>query len=322
MRKKGGLKLKRIIWVGLGLCLVVLLAFVLANGSWQSGLLSQGRQHNSTLELSQTKKKPPHPSFITKAELYKVLAEQPISEDGLAPVNQSDLEGAILAGVVPHHLVAGSLITDFMSILVPQEPELLVIVGPNHDNLGGRIITGFADWQTPEGLVETEGKIVQTLLEKKIAVQDEQVLSKEHSMGSLMPLIKHFLPQVQVVPLIFHHDVTLEEVDKLLTVLDPYLPEGKGVLLASVDFSHYLTRQEAEEKDSLTVKVMTNFDYPTLFRLGNEHLDSPASLAMAFRFGEGKGLREFRVLNNTNSGVILQNDLIETTSYFTLVFQN
>ena len=90
--------------------------------------------------------------------------------------------------------------------------------------------------------------------------------------------------------------------------------------MASVDFSHYLTGREAKNKDAQTLMHMRNFDYPTLFRLGDDHPDSPASLAMAFRHAENRGIKEFRVLDHTNSGFIMNNDLMETTSYFTLVF--
>lgn len=276
---------------------------------------------------------PAHPSFVSAEELAHVLASQPawdaapqVRDTQQVPdvqqaqdVNQAQGE-TIVSGVVPHHLVAGALITELMEAIAGQEPEVIILVGPNHYNEGGRIISGYGDWQTPLGLVKTERQIVQALLEKNVVVRDEAVLDKEHAVGNLMPLIKKFLPDVQVVPLILHHDVSLQEVDELLDNFEPILAEKKAMLLASVDFSHYLTREEAKEKDRYTLQVMRNFDYPTLFRLGNDYLDSPASLSMAFRWAERKGLKDFTVLKNTNSGELFQDHHIETTSYFTLLF--
>lgn len=277
---------------------------------------------------------PAHPSFVSAGELAQVLAG-PQQAKNAAPqardnqqvpdvqqaqdVNQAQGE-TIVSGVVPHHLVAGALISELMEAVAWQEPEVIILVGPNHFNEGGRIISGYGDWQTPLGLVKTERQIVQALLEKNVVVRDEAVLDKEHAVGNLMPLIKKFLPDVQVVPLILHHDVSLREVDKLLDDLEPILAEKKAMLLASVDFSHYLTGEEAKEKDRFTLQVMRNFDYPTLFLLGNDYLDSPASLSMAFRWAERKGLKDFTVLKNTNSGELFQDHHIETTSYFTLLF--
>lgn len=254
---------------------------------------------------------PDHPSFVTRTELHVLLAER--SAKPPLPA------GKIVSAVLPHHLVAGRLLVQAFEVLAEQEPSLVVIVGPNHHNQGGKVITGLAGWQTPEGLVKVEENIVNDLLAKGLAVRDEQVLSREHSVGALLPLLKHFLPEARIVPLILHHNVSLQEVDNLLQALDPYL-QGKGILIASVDFSHYLTRSEAQAKDRETLGYMSKFDYANLFQLGNDYLDSPASLAAAFRLAEKRGLQEFTVLDNTNSGLILQNDYIETTSYFTLVF--
>ena len=135
----------------------------------------------------------------------------------------------------------------------------------------------------------------------------------------MVPLIKHFLPKARIVPVVLHHDVSLQEIDALLDGLEPYLNE-RAVLISSVDFSHYLTRSEAQVKDRETLSFMRSLDYPALFHLGNDYLDSPASLAAAFLLAQRSGLKDFYVLENTNSGIILQNDFIETTSYFTLVF--
>lgn len=252
-----------------------------------------------------------HPSFVTQQELSAILAGK---------LEKSEVpKGRIVSAVMPHHLVAGQLLADAMETLAQQEPDLVIIVGPNHSNQGGKIITGLSGWQTPEGIVYTEENAVNKLLNEGPAVRDEKVLSKEHSIGALVPLLKHFIPEAKIVPVVLHHDVSLQEVDAILNVLEPYLQE-KAILISSVDFSHYLTRGEAQVKDKETLSYMENFDYVTLFHLGNDYLDSPISLAAAFRLAEKHKIKEFSLLNNTNSGILLQNDFIETTSYFTLLF--
>lgn len=254
---------------------------------------------------------PSHPSFLTTRELNAVLASW---QQGNTPV-----EGRVVSAVVPHHLVAGRLIAAVLEVLARQDPAIVVVVGPNHFNKGGKVITGLYGWETPGGIVEAEGALVKSLVDKGLAVRDEEVLSKEHSIGALVPLIRHFLPKARIVPIILHHDVNLKEVDAILEALKPFLGE-KAVLISSVDFSHYLTRSQAQAKDQDTLRYMRDFDYSTLFRLGNDYLDSPASLAAAFRLAQGEGIKEFSLLENTNSGIIMKNDVMETTSYFTLVF--
>lgn len=252
-----------------------------------------------------------HPSFVTRQELNTVLAEgspQP------ATINET-----IVSMVLPHHLTAGKLIVDAAGLLAEQQPERMIVVGPNHFNKGNKIITGFYAWQTPEGILKTDETVARHLVDSGIATRDEGVLAKEHSIGALVPVLYHFVPNAKIVPVVLHHDVSLHEVDALLAALADYI-DDKTVVISSVDFSHYLTRAEAQAKDIETLRLMRNFDYTTLYRLGNDYLDSPASLTTALRLAEKRGIREFTVLGNTNSGIILQNDYIETTSYFTMVF--
>lgn len=270
---------------------------------------------------------PAHASFVSAEEFAQIMATERLGQS--APFVHTDQpggsdqpvrKGTIVAGVVPHHLVAGNLILELLREIAAQAPEVIVLVGPNHHNQGSRVITGFGDWQTPLGQVKTERNVVQALLDTKKIYQDETVLDQEHAVGNVMPLIKYCLPKAQVVSIILHHDVSLTEVDELLNVLEPILVDKKTIMLASVDFSHYLTREQAHEKDRFTLQVMKNFDYVTLFRLNNDYLDSPASLAMAFRFAERQGDVEPHLLGNTNSGEIFQDNNMETTSYFTILF--
>ena len=254
-----------------------------------------------------------HPgSFVSKKDLYRYVSKEK---------KEHPLQGKVRGGIVPHHLLAGDLIAQFFSLLKEQKPEIIIIVGPNHNNAGAKIISGLYDWETSEGLVKTERSIVKRLQQAGLAVLADEVLSQEHSIGTIVPFIKYYLPGSKIVPIILHHDVSFKEIDFFIQELAPFLKEN-AVILGSVDFSHYLTRREAEAKDTVTLKAMRDFNYTALFRMGNDHLDSPASLAMVFRAMEMMGKKEFRVLAHTNSGVILQNYFIETTSYFTLTFEN
>lgn len=253
-------------------------------------------------------------SFVTMEELYKHLSSRPLS-----PVQEQKELQRVIGAVAPHHLVAGPLIAEALELAMQQSPSTVVLVGPNHKNRGARIITGWKDWQTPDGLAATDRETVQALLDKGLAVRDDEVLDVEHSVGTLVPFIKHFSPETRIVPLILHHDVSLQEIDRLLDAIAPCLKED-AVVVASVDFSHYLTRQEAEDRDVITLQSMKGFDYASLLRMGNDNLDSPASLSLVLRWAQRAGLQDFQVLRNTNSGIILKNDSIETTSYFTLLF--
>lgn len=254
---------------------------------------------------------PAHPSFMKAPEMWSIVAARPRVE--------RKMEGRVVSGVVPHHLLAGRLIGDFFAALSQQKPKRIILIGPNHYNRGVPIITGRWSWDTPCGRVEADQKAVDLLMSAGIAVCDDAVLSREHSVGNLMPFVKYYLPEARVVPVVMHRNVGEKEVQGLLATLKPVL-DRRTVVVASVDFSHYLTAGQAEEKDRITLRCMKRFDYSVLFRMGNDHLDAPAALVCAMRRAEMEGARKLEVLGHTNSGMLLHNYQIQSTSYFTILY--
>ena len=228
--------------------------------------------------------------------------------------------GRICGAVVPHHLLAHRLMAEVFARLQKNPPSLLVLLGPNHYNRGARILTSSLGWQTPFGTVEVNDEIIQQVLETQMVKVDDYAFAEEHSIGNLMPFVKYYLPHAKVVPIIYHYDVSKKEAALMAEYLSSLI-EDDGVVIASVDFSHYLTRHEAEEKDRETLKIIEEGNLDTLFTMGNDHLDSPAALVTLFLAMKNLGIQDFNLLDHTNSGIIMGNDLIETTSYMTMLFQ-
>lgn len=227
----------------------------------------------------------------------------------------------ISGGVVPHHLLAYEMIAEVFGLLKAQEPPLIILIGPNHYNQGERISTTTWGWQTPFGTVEPETEVIEDLVAKDLVKLEDTVFSTEHSMGNLMPFIKYYLPESKVVPIIFHHDLKKEEAVFLSQYFAELVQEKEAIILASIDFSHYLTNQEAQQKDQETLRIIENKNIAQLFNLGDDHLDSPGAMATLLLTMDRLKAQDFRMLQHTNSGILLGNDLIETTSYFTFVFE-
>lgn len=226
----------------------------------------------------------------------------------------------IYGAVVPHHLLAYELIDRIFVQLKSQNPPLIILLGPNHFNRGERILTSSWNWQTPLGIVETDEKSIDQLVDTKLVKIDNNPFSQEHSIGNLMPFIKFYLPKAKVVPIIFHADVSWEESQMLAKNLSKLVTEKNAVIISSVDFSHYLTSSEAEQKDQETLKVLRNRNLPLLFTMDNDHLDSPASLGTLISTMNNLGINDFTLLDHTNSGIMLANDVVETTSYMTIMY--
>lgn len=228
---------------------------------------------------------------------------------------------ALAGGIVPHHLIAGELLSGFFRDLARDPPGLVVLVGPNHENRGARMATSHWGWVTPFGTVAADQAAVDGLIAAGLGVvADPGALDPEHSVGGLMPYIKHHLPAALVLPLILHGDISLAETERLAAHLVPLLEQG-AVLVGSVDFSHYLTSAEAEARDAVTWRAITRYDLPALMRMNSEYLDSPATLALVMTALRRAGAAGPDLAAHTNSGRMLGSLHAETTSYMVLKYR-
>lgn len=226
----------------------------------------------------------------------------------------------IAGGVIPHHLLASDMIADFFKRLAPQQPKTIILLGPNHyERGGGNILTSQRAWETSVGMVQPNSEVIQELLESNMVTVDEEVLPADHSIAGLLPFVAYFLPQTRVVPLLISDHTTKLEWMLLADALTLQMEKNPGfVVVASVDFSHNLTSNEAQEKDAETIQYIHNFEWEPLAYLGNEHADSPKSLAVLLLVAQALGKTQVEVLQHTNSGEITRDPSAASTSYFEL----
>ncbi|MFO7173922.1 MAG: AmmeMemoRadiSam system protein B, partial [Bacillota bacterium] len=183
---------------------------------------------------------------------------------------------------------------------------------------GPRVATSRRGWSTPFGVVAADPAWIDWLVAEGLAAEDDAALAPEHSVGGLMPYIAYHLPGARVVPIILHRGVTVAEARRLAGALATRIGPG-AVLIGSVDFSHYLPRAEAAARDRETLAAIGCRDWDTLLAMGNDHLDSPATVAVVFMAMAAAGAGEPELVAHANSGDLVGSDGVETTSY--LVFQ-
>jgi hypothetical protein len=220
------------------------------------------------------------------------------------------------AVIVPHHWLAGHLILSSLRDLAASgDYRRIILIGPNHINAGGAAITtSDLAWQTPFGLVEPDGDAIRQLTGDGVALSEPNVLTYEHAVAGIVPAIAYFLPDARVVPLVLRGDLTSTEVETLAAALAPLL-DGETALVAAVDFSHYLPAQQARQRDRETLEALQSLDSSRILSFGNEHLDSPASIAALVETMRLVGANEFELRENSNSSDLGGSGLASVTSY-------
>jgi len=232
-------------------------------------------------------------------------------------------DGAIKGGIIPHHLLAGRIIASFFKTVASINPdaELVVVVAPNHKRFGNaKIHTGSWDWETPFGILNADDEVVSHLENECGAGTDFKLLEEEHSISSLVPYIKYFLPESKIVPVLLHGDLGLENSKPLGEKIESIV-EGKNYLIvASVDFSHYLPVEKADKMDEITIEAIKNRDLTAISHMGNDNLDSPPSIITLLEAMNRAGADSMTVLDHSNSARITGTGAGNTTSYFSIMF--
>ena len=279
-------------------------------------LLRIGLTKSQLLGVVTTPSETPQLSFIHSDRFYDPV----LFKKGLIRRDTYRENAHILGGIIPHHLLSSCLIADFFARISPQQPETIILIGPNHHEAGDfRVITSNGGWQTQFGMIFPQKLLVDEIENQNLAGIDDTVLENEHSVSGIMDYIHYYLPETQVVPLILSGKLDFAEITRLADFLKEKISE-KTILVSSVDFSHYLSVAEADKKDELTIEFMKSHDYESLLRLNNDHFDSPPAIVTQLLTMSMIGAPEFDIISHTNSGIILKNPYTETTSHFEIIF--
>lgn len=252
---------------------------------------------------------PLQPMFFESDNFYRAVATAAVVKP------RNDVYGSI----VPQHLLASSLIAEQIRRASGRSVGVVVIIGPNHFNIGTDIIASAqARWQTPLGDVQTDTSLTNKFISDLDLLDDPGVFIKEHSIGVVVPFIKYYLPKSQILPIIFNSYATIEDAERVANWLVDNLPHD-SLVIYSIDFSHYLVREAADANDVETRQLIEQGEVQKIMKLGNDHVDSPASLATALLFGQKKGLA-LDIVAVKNSDDFSNERTIETTSYFIATF--
>jgi AmmeMemoRadiSam system protein B len=170
---------------------------------------------------------------------------------GLADVNASSIRGLI----VPHagHMYSGPVAGVAYWVLRKASDRIrtVVLVGPSHrvflEGIGASLAN---EWVTPLGPVAIAQDETSKLLHEfdDVTVRDD-AHAPEHSLEVQLPFLQRVLePDWQLLPLVVGH----VDSNVVAEVLEPYLTRPDAVVIVSTDLSHYLTYDDARQRDNAT----------------------------------------------------------------------
>ena len=205
-----------------------------------------------------------------------------------------EIDGRILGAAVPHFLPVMSFTASLLKTVAAQEEEsgqkieTVFLFGPNHSGEGLPIILTDHGWLTPFGPIKPDLDAVMAIeAAGGLGVRlntDIIHLEQDHALATLVPFIKYYLPNVRVVTIMFSRGFGLRELLTLAEIIYGISQSRNVLLLASVDFSHYLDINETPLRDAFTDKIIRSYNFEVLKGLDSGYLDSPESMILLMAY--------------------------------------
>jgi len=205
-------------------------------------------------------------------------------------INRGEDRISISAGVVPHHLLAEEVIRDFFEYISLQgEPDTIVLLSPDHFGAGG----------------------------SEIISEPSPAIKLDHGITNLIPFIEEYFSECSIKPFLIPQNLSMEKARQFALDLDSGTSQDT-LVVASVDFSHYLPPSAALFHDVKSIRTLINFEEENF---ENIEVDSWQALYISRLFAKLRGKESPEIIGHK-----VPKDFIETeknednTSYFSIVF--
>lgn len=273
-------------------------------------LLLLGCSDNNIIEKPYTSNVYNQCLFYNERTFYETIHKETIP-------SFSDVKGIICT----HHLLASGMMHKLFESIEGNSYENIVIIGPDHNSKNGMdIFISKNDWLTPFGILEINEQYNSMLLSKPHVKANDTIMQNEHSSSALIPFIKYYFPNAKVNTIAIPATLNKKESIYIGNYLHEILDSSKTLLIASIDFSHYLNAAQASANDKITLDSITKMDLAKISRFNNDNLDSPQTLIAFLTYISKSDSKQLNLLENKNSYDILPINYDYTTSYFTIIY--
>jgi AmmeMemoRadiSam system protein B len=217
-----------------------------------------------------------------KAGLERAIAASYLHRlgPGALPLSKErEAQAGLKACICPHagYVYSGPVAAhSYLDISALSSPELVVIVAPNHEGLGGAAAYGEGEWETPLGLVKVDQDASRRVVELTGFVDvDPSAHAREHSIEVQLPFLQGIYgPSFRFLPIsLAYQDKSIaRDLGKALAELlkEAAEADAAAVLIGSSDLTHYEPASEAKEKDASLLERVKGMDldgfYSTLER--------------------------------------------------------
>lgn len=173
--------------------------------------------------------------------------------------------------VCPHagYVYSGPTACHSYKSIASQNPELVIIIGPNHFGVGEDAATMIdAQWKTPLGMVEVDSESAKEVAKiSKIIEIDEYSHSQDHSLEVQVPMLQSILSnKFQILPIILRAQ-NIETARDVGNAVAEIAKKKNTIIVASSDFTHYEENSFAHSQDKALIEPILNMDVERFYQV-------------------------------------------------------
>ncbi len=207
--------------------------------------------------------------YPAREDLLKRMIEDCFLDDygpGEVPLAVESRKKRTVVGLIsPHagYVYSGPVAAHgFSQISKEQEPDTIVIVGPNHTGIGYPVsVYPEGRWKTPLGDLKVNVSLAEKIVgASELFSSEHSAHMSEHSIEVQLPFLQFlFQDKFSIVP-ISMGDQTIEASFELGDAI-ARAAEGERILvIASTDFTHYESLDKAKQKDQEALAQILDMD--------------------------------------------------------------
>ena len=196
-------------------------------------------------------------------------------EHKYGPGNQASGSGEKIFGIIcPHagYMYSGPTACHSFQSISSQNPELAVIIGPNHFGIGTDVATMTdAEWQTPLGRIKVDSEAAAEVVEGSRFIEiDNYSHSRDHSLEVQVPMLQATLSNnFEILPIILRAQ-DLEIARDVGDAVSEIAKKKNTIIVGSSDFTHYEENSFAHSQDMALIEPILEMDVERFYSVLRE----------------------------------------------------
>ncbi len=205
----------------------------------------------------------------TKKELEELINS--CLQHKYGPNNQIQKEDKIYGVICPHagYIYSGPTACHSYKAISDKNPELVIILGPNHFGVGKDVATMIdTQWETPLGLVNVDSEVAEKIANYSKYIEiDEFSHLKDHSLEVQIPLLQSMLSnKFKILPIILR-DQSLEMAKDVGNAIAQIAKSKNTMIVASSDFTHYEENSFAHSQDKSLIEPILEMNVEKFYNV-------------------------------------------------------